>query len=45
MNENETQPQMLHEAPVEKVAPLHHNWKTHYYNEEEEKTDGEEENS
>lgn len=43
---------MLHEAPVDKVAPLHHDWKKHYYNddqsnekEEEVETNGSKEDS
>jgi hypothetical protein len=32
---------MLFEAPVTKVAPLHHDWKNHYTDEtEEEQPDG-----
>lgn len=37
--------QMLHEAPVPKVAPLHHDWTKHYWNDELESKKEEEEDA
>lgn len=52
MSNKESEVKMLHEAPVNGVAPLHHDWTKHYFNddaeqstEEEVKKDGSEENS
>ena len=51
MNNKENELKVLHEAPVSRVAPLHHDWTKHYFddaeqsNEEEVKKDGSEEDS
>lgn len=41
---------MLHEAPVSKVAPLHHDWVNHYWDDDKvedqkEEKNGDKENS